>query len=175
MSLSVKPPPAELPAFYRAYVEHVQGNDLLDAMRITGRRMKDLLQDAGPALGDHRYAPGKWTVKEVLQHVIDAERIFAYRALRFARGDASELPGFDEDAYAPASEAGRRTLADLLPEHDAVREASIRLFQSFTPAMLLRGGIANERSISVRAIGWTIAGHAEHHVRVLAERYIRNA
>jgi hypothetical protein len=172
MSFADKPAADEFPAFYHRYVEEARGTDMLQAMQGVSDALHALLRNAPAGLGDHRYAPGKWSVKEVLQHVIDAERIFAYRALRFARNDASELPGFDEDAYAPSAEADRRELADLLMEHDAVREASLRLFQSFTPAMLQRSGIANQRNISVRAIGWTIAGHAQHHVRVLAERYL---
>lgn len=174
MSFSERPGTDELPAFYRGYVEHVQGVDMVEAMRTAGHRMHALLHDAPPGLGDHRYAPGKWSVKEVLQHVIDAERIFAYRALRFARNDASELPGFDEDAYTPAAEAMRRPLSALLEEHDAVRASSILLFSSFSPDMLLRSGIANQRRISVRAIGWTIAGHADHHARVITDRYLQH-
>lgn len=172
MTFDIRPTPEEYPAFYHRYVDLTEGRDLLDAMEGASSRMHAVLANAPTEAGDHRYAPGKWSVKEVLQHVIDAERIFAYRALRFARGDARELPGFDEDAYAPAAQAGRRTLAELLHEHDVVRGASLALFRSFTPEMLLCGGIANGRPNTVRAIGWTIAGHADHHTRVLADRYL---
>lgn len=172
MSFTTKPLPEEFPAFYHGYVAKAAGGDMLDAMAIASARLHAVLKDAPADLGDHRYAPDKWTVKDVLQHVIDGERIFAYRALRFARGDAQELPGYDENVYAPAALTHRRTLADLLHEHDVVREASVLLFRSFSPEMLQRGGIANGRPNTVRAIGWTIAGHAEHHTGILAERYL---
>jgi hypothetical protein len=172
MAFTTKPQPEEFPAFYHRYVEQAEGRDMLEAMTIASVKLHTLLMDAPAELGDHRYAPGKWTVKDVLQHVIDGERIFGYRALRFARGDQQELPGYDEDAYAPAAHAERRTLAELLREHDVVREASLLLFRSFSPEMLQRGGIANGRPNTVRAIGWTIPGHAEHHTRILAERYL---
>jgi DinB superfamily len=171
MSYSVRPVPAEYPTYYHAYVGESEGHDLLGAMHIAGQNMHAALDQLPTDREDHRYAPGKWTIKEVVQHVIDAERIFAYRALRFARKDNSPLPGFSENDYAPASLAGRRPLKDLLHEHDLVRGSSIALFQSFPLEALAYTGTANGLAITVRAIGWVIAGHANHHTRVLAERY----
>lgn len=173
MDHATRPSPAEFPSFYHGYVERTPGTDLLEAMRIAQRTMHDVLSQVRPEQEAHRYAPGKWSIKEVVQHVIDAERIFAYRALRFARMDATELPGFDEDAYAPAADADRRRLADLIAEHEAVRETSLLLFGSFPAGALDRSGRANGHPITVRAIGWTIAGHANHHAAVLKERYLQ--
>lgn len=174
MSYATRPAPADFPSFYHRYVEEAAGGDMLDAMRIAQRTMHEVLARVPYTMEEHRYAPEKWSIKEVLQHVIDAERIFAYRALRFSRGDSTELPGFEENDYAPASQADRRTLEDLLHEYDVVREASLLLYQSLPSEALDRSGIANGRSINVRAIGWVIAGHSNHHATVLAERYLSN-
>jgi uncharacterized damage-inducible protein DinB len=172
MSYAARPAPADFPSFYHRYVEQADGGDMLDAMRIAQRTMHEVLARVPIQLEAHSYAPGKWSIKEVVQHVIDAERIFAYRALRFSRGDRTELPGFEENDYAPASQADRRSLKDLLEEYDAIRQASLLLFQSLPSEALDRSGIANGRSITVRAIGWVIAGHSNHHATVLAERYL---
>lgn len=174
MSYAARPVPADFPSFYHRYVEEAAGGDMLEAMRLAQRTMHEVLERVPSTMEAHRYAPGKWSIKEVLQHVIDAERIFAYRALRFSRGDGTELPGFEENDYAPASQADRRSLIDLLHEYDVVREASLLLFQSLPPEALDRSGMANGRSITVRAIGWVIAGHNNHHATILAERYIAN-
>ena len=118
-----------------------------------------------------RYAPGKWSVKEVVQHITDDERIYAYRALRFARGDSTELPGFEQEPYAESSEADRRSIASLLAELASVRRATIQLFAGLPRAAFLRQGIANGNPMSVRAAAYHIAGHELHHVRILRERY----
>ena len=123
------------------------------------------------ARGSYRYAPEKWSVKELLGHLSDVERIFCYRALRFARRDATPLPGFDENAYAPAMEADGRQLADLLGEWLDVRRATISFLRGLPAEAWTRRGIANGKEISVRALAYAIAGHARHHLEVLAERY----
>lgn len=171
MSYATRPAPADFPAFYHRYVEQAVGADMFEAMRAAQEKMHQVLGGVAADRGNFRYGPDKWSIKEVLQHVIDAERIFAYRALRFSRNDATELPAFEENDYAPASQADRRTLKDLLHEYDVVRESSLLLFQSIPPEAIDRSGIANGRSITVRAIGWVIAGHSNHHATVLLERY----
>ena len=171
MSYAARPAPADFPSFYHRYVEEAGGADMLEAMRLAQRTMHDLLARVPSAMEGHRYAPGKWSIKEVVQHVIDGERIFAYRALRVSRRDATQLPGFEENDYAPASQADRRSLKDLLHEYDVVRAASLLLFQSLPPEALERSGLANGQRITVRAIGWVIAGHSNHHATVLLERY----
>jgi uncharacterized damage-inducible protein DinB len=120
----------------------------------------------------HRYAEGKWTIKEILAHVVDDERIYAYRALRFARNDKTELPGFEQDEYARYSGANEREVRDILDELTTVRKATISLFNSFDESALLRSGVASGNPMSVRAIAYHIAGHELRHVNVIKERYL---
>lgn len=167
-----RPQPGEIAAYYHGYVAQCPEPDLLSALRGAELAVHELLAGIPEARGDHRYAEGKWSIKEVLQHMIDCERVFAYRALRFARNDGTELHGFDENLYAPAAEAGRRTVAELLSEHKAVRAATVHLFRSLTDEMLLRMGRANGNPFSVRSLGWAIAGHDRHHVNVIKQRYL---
>jgi uncharacterized damage-inducible protein DinB len=120
----------------------------------------------------HRYAEGKWTIKEILAHIIDDERIFTYRALRFARNDKTELPGFDQDDFARYSGANERSVADLLAEFATVRHSTIALFNSFTDEALLRSGVASGNIMSVRAAAYHIAGHELRHINIIKERYL---
>lgn len=120
----------------------------------------------------YRYAPGKWTVKEVLAHVVDDERIYAYRALRFARNDQTELPGFEQDAYAVHSGANRRTVESLLREFAAVRRSTVALFDSFDDEALARSGVADGKRSTVRALAYHIAGHELRHFNIIKERYL---
>lgn len=120
----------------------------------------------------HRYAAGKWTIKEILVHISDDERIYAYRALRFARNDKTELPGFEQDDYARYSGANARDLDDILEELTAVRKATISLFNSFDNEALTRAGVANGNIMSVRAAAYHIAGHELHHINIIKERYL---
>jgi uncharacterized damage-inducible protein DinB len=121
--------------------------------------------------GNFRYAPGKWTVKEVLGHITDTERIFAYRALRFARSDKTPLPGFEQDDYVKNGAFAGRTLADLTEEFAAVRSASIALYRSFNEEAWPRRGLANQKEMTVRALAFITAGHQIHHRVILEERY----
>lgn len=164
--------PNEAPAFYHGYIAAAEGSDPIGAMKAAKASTSSTIARIPADRVDHRYAPGKWSIKEVLQHVIDSERVFSYRALRFARNDATGLPGFDENLYAPNAEAGRRELMAIVEEMNVTRASTLAMFQSFTPAMLLRSGRANGNSISVRALGWVIAGHARHHMNVIEQRYL---
>lgn len=166
-----RPQEEEIPTFYREYVRKVSGTDLIEGLGIALARCDSFGAGSSEDMGDHRYAPGKWSIKQVLQHLNDCERILAYRALCFARGEQLELPGFEEDAYAEQADCSHRTIGDLLLEHRTIRNGTIALFRSFTPEMLVRSGTANGIRISVRAIGWSIAGHAEHHCDILEQRY----
>jgi len=130
-----------------------------------------LLRGIGDEKARFAYAPGKWTVKEVVGHINDAERIFAYRALRFARGDEQPLTGFDENVYAPAGRFNDRSIGDLLDEFEAIRAATIHLFRNLNDDELARRGTANNNPITVRAIAYVVAGHERHHVKLLHERY----
>jgi len=120
----------------------------------------------------YRYAVGKWTIKETLVHITDTERIFAYRALRFARNDTTALPGYEQNDYVPYSRANERSLTDIFQEYGAVREATLSLFESFNEEDLLRKGIANGNPASVRALAYQIAGHEMHHMKIIKERYM---
>lgn len=152
------------------YIARVPGDDalaVLEAQRASVRALAALLE----ARALFRYAPGKWSVKEIVGHLADAERVYGYRALRFARHDATALPGFDEDAWVPAGRFDRRALTDLVAEWDTVRVATLSLFRGLDDDALLRRGVANDHTISVRALAWIAAGHTLHHLAVLRERY----
>jgi uncharacterized damage-inducible protein DinB len=120
----------------------------------------------------YRYAAGKWTIKETLVHITDTERIFAYRALRFARNDTTALPGYEQNDYVPYSRANERRLTDIFQEYGAVRVATLSLFESFNEEDLLRKGIANGNPASVRALAYQIVGHEMHHMKIIKERYV---
>jgi len=121
---------------------------------------------------DYRYAPGKWNIKEILVHIIDDERIYAYRALRIARNDKTPLPGFEQDDYVPFSRANERRLKDIFEEFETVRKATISLLKSFKEEDFLRMGFANNHGVSVRALAYHLAGHELHHVNIIKERYL---
>src|SRR4029077_14980404 len=140
------------------------GDDALAALRAQSASTPRLLSGLSEAQALHRYAPGKWSVKEVVGHVIDAERVFGYRALRIARADTTPLPGFDENAWVPAGHFDRRPMIDLVAEYQAVRAATVALFSSFEEEALTRVGTANDSPISVRALAHIMAGHELHHV-----------
>lgn len=169
--MNTSPDPSMLPPFYAGYVAHVAQLSLLDALHHSHEQLSKALQYLPEDKGIYAYAPGKWTIKEVLCHIQDAERIFAYRALRFARNDKTELPGFDEVKYAPESNAHARTLQQLVNELQRLRITTIDLFNSFTPEMLNRAGTANNNLVSVLNLGYIIAGHEMHHLEVLKSRY----
>ena len=167
-----RPDAAEYDAYYAGYVDRVPDGDLLKILEDQRRETQLLLAGLSDAKALHRYAPGKWSVKEVIGHVSDTERVFCYRALRFARGDRTPLAGFDEKAYAPAGNFDARQLGDLAAELEAVRRASIAFFRSCDAAALERRGTANNKEISVRALAYVIAGHERHHLAILRERYL---
>ncbi len=167
-----RPDDAEYAAFYAGYIAAVPDGDILASLREGGDELATLLASVPEARAGFRYARDKWTVREVVGHVIDAERIFAYRALRIARGDATPLAGFDENAYARAAGSDARTMADLAGEVAVVRDGTLRLFESMPEDAWLLRGIANGQPITVRALAYILAGHARHHARVLRERYL---
>ncbi len=167
-----RPSAHEVPPFYRNYLHLAQGDHLIDALQRAAERTWRTVERIPPGHDDHRYAPDKWSIKELFQHVIDCERIFTYRALRFARNDATELPGFDENTYAAHADTAHRRFHELMREHDQVRAATITLFKSFNTEMMCRSGNANGVDISVHALGWIIAGHATHHMEIIDHRYL---
>ncbi len=172
MNASARPHGSEVIGYFQRYIDKATGDDLFRALNKASDRLWETVYRIPTGQAENRYAAGKWSIKEVFQHVIDTERIFCYRALRFARNDRTELPGFDENAFVANADTERRELHELLREHDVLRANTISLFQSFSEDMLLHRGIANGNTMSVRAIGWTIAGHVTHHMEVIEERYL---
>lgn len=167
-----RPAPTEYNAYYQPYVSEVPEGNLLDHLAEQQTSTARFLAGIPEAKAGYRYAAGKWSVKEVIGHISDAERVFSYRALRVARADATPLPGFDENAWVPAAGFDRRTLADIAAEFHAVRSATLALFRSLDAEAWTRIGTASNYPISARALGWIIAGHERHHLRVLHERYL---
>jgi hypothetical protein len=163
-----------LPSFYKHYVMQVHEMNLLDALEKSGKNLNTLIKSIPEEKGEYRYEPGKWSIKELVCHMMDAERIFAYRALRFARNDSTELAAFEENDYAPEANAHARTLKQLVAEAETLRKSTIDLFASFTPEMLQRKGAANKNIVSVINIGYIIAGHETHHYNVMNERYLKS-
>ncbi len=161
-----------IPPYYKGYVKLVEQPDVIQALRISGYRTLELIHSIPESKADFRYAPGKWSVREVLCHMLDAERIFSYRALRFARNDKTPLSGFDENAYAAFLNAETRSLSQIGDEMQHLRTSTIDLFKSFSADMLTRKGTANNNELSVGAIGIIIAGHETHHGKVIRERYL---
>jgi hypothetical protein len=167
-----RPQPNEYNPYYSKYIERVPDDDLsIDKqLAVQHHETIDLLRKA-KAKADYAYEPGKWTVKEVLGHIADSERVFAYRALRFARGDTTALPGFDQDVFMAGSSFRARTLDDLLEELWSVRAATLSLAKSFPESVMSKGGKASDSPITVRALLYIIAGHELHHLSILKERY----
>ena len=173
MSTTLSPRPAadEYLAYYERYIALVPDGNLVETLADQHRDTMRMLRGINDERGLYAYAPGKWTIKEVIGHLCDAERVFAYRALRFARGDAQPLAGFDENAYAPAGRFNQRPIGDLVDEFQAIRAATVHLFRYLNDEELARRGMANSNPISVRALGFVIAGHERHHAKLLRERY----
>ena len=165
--------PNEYGQFYANYLAQVSDvYPLVEELEISVHRLVKFVREIPMDKFDYRYAEGKWTIKDILLHLIDAERIFAYRALRFARNDKTELPGFEENSYVDEANANKRSIQDLLTELLVVRQASLSLFKSFSEEQLLRKGIASNNPMSVRALGFIIIGHQNHHQKVFEERYL---
>lgn len=167
-----RPTPDEYAPYYARYLDAVPDGDLLRLLEDGGDEVLGLLRAFSEERGDHRYAPGKWSVKEVVGHIVDTERVFAYRALRFARGDTTPLPGFDQNHYVTVAGFSRRSLADLAEEFADVRKATVKLFAGLDAPALRRAGVASGHLMTVRAAAWIIAGHEQHHAQLLRERYL---
>ncbi|HKQ89640.1 MAG TPA: DinB family protein [Blastocatellia bacterium] len=167
-----KPDSKEYAPYFEKYISLVPEGEIVVTLGKQIESTLSLVCGLSAAQGDLRYAPGKWSVKEVIGHLIDAERIFAYRALRFARRDATPLPGFDENSFVDNAGFGSRSLADLAEEFEHTRKSNLYLFKSLDADSSLRLGTASDNKISVRAIAYIIAGHELHHVGILQSRYL---
>jgi hypothetical protein len=172
MTAIPRPAPDEFAAFYASYVDQVPDwADPILVMREQLTALPTLFSSVSPEKAGHRYAPGKWSVREVVGHLCDTERVFTYRLMRIARGDATPLPGFDETAYVPTGEFDARPLGNLVAEWTAVRQASLALVHSIPVAAWERRGTANGQPISARALLYITPGHVAHHLEILEKRY----
>jgi hypothetical protein len=166
-----RPEPGEYAPYYERYISLVPGADILVTLDSQRRQTMLLLSGRHESDGDIRYAPDKWTAKEVLGHVCDAERVFAYRALRISRGDRTPIEGFEQDDYVRNGPFAHQPLCELIEDYIAVRRATLTLLRNLDEAAWLRRGVANKNEVSVRALAYTIAGHELHHRRILEEKY----
>ena len=163
---------------YAAYFEHyiqlvaVKNRSIIGNLQHSQQEFDSVLRNLPEEKHNFSYAAGKWTLKELIQHIIDTERIFCYRALCFARNDKTALPGFDQDLYVDYGNANQLNYFDLLDEMATLRKSSIQLFQSFTEEAMLHIGVASENEMSVRALGVLFSGHQMHHLNVVKERYL---
>jgi len=169
----LRPQSGEYAPYYDRYISLVPGNDILAALDEQRRQMLLLLSGRTEADGDLRYAPDKWTLKEVVGHLNDTERIMSYRALRIARGDATPIEGFEQDDYVRNAPFARRPLEDLIEDYIAVRRATVSLFRNLDEPAWSRRGVANKNEVTVRALAYIIAGHELHHRKILEEKYLR--
>ena len=167
-----RPDLSRVPEFYHNYINHVPENDLMTSFKNQTQVFIDFLKTIPAEKIDYAYAPGKWTIREILQHVIDAERVFCYRALRFARKDPTPLSGFDEKLFAENAKAAKRNWSDLVEEFRSVRKATEWLYSSFDEEQLNASGVANNGSNYVLAFGYISVGHSLHHIKMIKEKYL---
>lgn len=170
-TLRARPEASEYAPFYHGYVTSVPDGDIVALLRSSGSELLEALGRIPETRGGHRYGPDKWTIREVIGHVVDAERIFTYRALRVARGDRTPLASFEENEYVKTAGSDARTVASLTGELAAVRESTVRLFESLPDEAWGRSGVASGKDVSLRALAYITTGHAMHHLRILRERY----
>jgi hypothetical protein len=166
-----RPDLTRVPEYYHRYINQVPENDLMTALENQTGSFIKLLKKIPAEKVNYRYAKGKWTIKEVLQHIIDTERVFAYRALCFARGESAPLPSFDENLYADNSKASKRDWKDLIEEFKAVRQSTYYLFDSLDKKQLDSTGVASGNPVYVLGLCYIVVGHVHHHVNILKERY----
>lgn len=164
--------PGTYPAFIKSYLSFVNADTVAEAIEKYSDSINNFFKNIPREKVIYRYAEGKWNIKEMLLHIIDAERIFAYRALRIARHDKTPLPGFDEKSYAKAANADERSWESLLQEFEAVRKSTDLLLQSFTEEQLEQSGTTNNEPNTVKALSFLVYGHILHHINVLKERYL---
>ena len=172
MNAALRPAPTDYGSSYAGYVALVPEDDILSALESQSAQTQKMLASLDEQKAATRYAEGKWSVKEVLGHMVDAERVMAYRALAFARGETQELPGFDENEYVLNANFDSWKLGDLAEQYALVRRSTIVLFRNFPDEAWSRRGIASDNPVTVAALAWIIVGHERHHSKVLRERYL---
>ncbi len=166
------PQTSEYQPYFAKYIALVQGDDLIAALDRQIMGSLTTLRGISQEKSLHRYAPGKWSIKETIGHLVDAERVFTYRAMRFARKDQTPLSGFDQDPYVAAGDFDARRWTDLVDEFEHVRRCTSLFFRGLSPDAAMRSGVANNAAITVRALGYVIAGHELHHIGILRDRYL---
>ena len=169
----MRPNPGDYDPYFEQYIKLVEGDNIIKILYDQGKTTRELINSISDYKGNYRYADGKWTIKEVLGHILDSERIFAYRALCLARGEKKSLPGFDHNDYVIEGNFNSRELLELSFEFKLLRESNLLLFKSFSEEMLCKKGLANEASVTVLALFYIIAGHEKHHLNVLEEKYLK--
>ncbi len=173
MSLAAaKPAENEYADYYSKYVSLVPDGDIVKTLETQLESMLSFLRGLSAEQGDYRYAPDKWSIKEVLGHIIDTERIFAYRALRFGRNDQTALAGFEQEGYIQSANFGGRQLSDIIDEFESVRRANLHLFRNLDDSAWARTGNASDNDVSVRALAYITAGHELHHLGVIKDKYL---
>jgi hypothetical protein len=169
---ATRPDAGEYNPYYGKYIQQVPDGDVVATLITQAPELSSLLRSVPEERAGHRYAPGKWSIREVVGHLADAERIFAYRALRFSRSDTTALPGFDENAFVANARFDERALESLVLEFETVRAGTVSLLDSLTADEWVRGGTASNAPVTVRALAWIIAGHERHHLSLLRDRYL---
>jgi DinB family protein len=169
---TARPQASEYASDYETYISRVPDGDIVGTLKSQLEETLALIRGIPEARGDFRYAEGKWSIKELIGHVIDSERVFAYRALRFGRGDTTPLSGFEQDDFVRGADFNKRSLSDLAEEYEHVRRATISLFGSLEESAWDRRGAANNNEVSVRGLAFIVAGHERHHVEILQSRYL---
>lgn len=172
MLYMIKPPLNNLSEYFKRYISQVKEENLLNALIDQNQSFTTYLKFIPTNKEDFRYDIGKWSIKEIIQHIIDTERVFAFRALSFSRNDGVALPSFDQDIYVDNSNANNRTINDLIHEFDIVRQSTICLYKSFTEKQLKLKGLASDRESTPLILGFAIVGHCQHHINIMDERYL---
>lgn len=170
---STRPVEGEFPSYMTRYFALVPEGDIVETLTRQRSELNQFLTAIPESKGDYRYGPDKWSIKEVIGHMADGERVFGYRALRFSRGDTTPVAGFDENAYVANSRFSSSRLSDLIDELDHLRHTSVHLFSHLDADGMARQGVANDINVSVRALAFMIAGHTNHHIGVLTDRYLK--
>lgn len=168
----MKPNPGDYAQYYERYISLLPDEDIISILEDQKKTTEEFLKTLSEEQGNISYAEGKWTIKEVVGHIIDVERVMAYRALCFSRGETQSLPGFEQDDYITNGNYNNRTSSDLISEFVAVRNANLFMVKSFSEEMLKRSGIASENKVTVLALIYIIAGHEKHHINIIKEKYL---
>jgi hypothetical protein len=170
---SIRPKADEHVPYYSLYIDRVPDGDIVDMLEKQTPEMLSFLKAIPESRVDYRYAPGKWSIRQIVGHLGDGERVFQYRAFRFSRADETPVPGFEENLYVDNAPFEHVAYSDLIDELENLRNATLHMFKGMNAEMMSRRGVANEHGISVRAIAWIMVGHVSHHMQVLREKYLK--